>query len=72
MNGHSQDVKMVKWNSRLNMIFSASYDDTIRAWRFDEQVDDWVSAYTLKGHSSTVWSIDFDSTEEYLVSVSDD
>ena len=54
------------------MVFSASYDDTIRAWKFDEAIDDWICAYTIKGHSSTVWSIDLDASEEYLVSVSDD
>lgn len=54
------------------MIFSASYDDTIRAWRFDEALDDWVCAYTIEGHSSTVWSIDFDATEQYLCSVGED
>jgi WD40 repeat protein len=63
---------MVKWNSRLNMVFSASYDDTIKAWRYDETLDDWVCSYTIKGHTSTVWSLDFDSTENFMVSVSDD
>lgn len=63
LKGHTQDVKMVKWNSRLGMIFSASYDDSIKTWRFDEVVDDWMANYTITGHKSTVWSFDFDSSE---------
>lgn len=63
---------MVKWNGTLNMLFSWSYDDTIRAWNYDESLDDWIWSYTILGHESTVWSIDFDSTEKYLVSVGDD
>jgi len=54
---------MVKWNSKLGLLFSASYDDTLWSWRFDEAIDDWVSNYTLKGHKSTVWAFDFDASE---------
>jgi WD40 repeat protein len=72
LSGHTQDVKMIKWNSRYNMVFSCSYDDTIRAWKYEESVDDWICAYTMEGHTSTVWSIDFDKTDKYLVSVGDD
>lgn len=52
------------------MLASCSYDDTIRIWREDE--DDWFCSQTLSGHTSTVWSIDFDHTGIYLASVSDD
>jgi cytosolic iron-sulfur protein assembly protein CIAO1 len=72
LKGHTQDIKMVKWNSRLDMIFSASYDDTIKSWRYDEVVDDWMANYSIPGHKSTVWCIDFDPTEKYMVSVGDD
>ena len=43
---------------------SASYDDTIKIWRDDE--DDWYCSDTLEGHESTVWAIDFDKTGDYL------
>jgi len=72
LSGHTQDVKHIKWNSRYGMLFSCSYDDTIKGWKYDESVDDWICAYTIEGHTSTVWSIDFDQTEKYLVSVGDD
>lgn len=72
LSGHTQDVKMVKWNSRLNMLFSCSYDDTVKAWGYDEALDDWVCSYTLEGHGSTVWGLDFDADEQHLVSVGDD
>mmetsp|Transcript_36802 Transcript_36802/g.36431 ORF Transcript_36802/g.36431 Transcript_36802/m.36431 type:complete len:96 (+) Transcript_36802:496-783(+) len=54
------------------MLFSCSYDDTIKAWKYDESFDDWVCAYTIEGHTSTVWSLDFDQSEKFLVSVGDD
>lgn len=63
---------MIKFNSKLNLLFSSSYDDTLRSWRFDEAVDDWLQNYTMKGHKSTVWAFDFDPTEQFLVSVSED
>lgn len=72
LSGHSQDVKALKWNSRLEMLFSSSYDDTIKSWRYDDSLDDWTNIYTMEGHTSTVWSLDFDPTEQYLVSVGDD
>lgn len=72
LSGHSQDVKMIKWNSRFGMLFSCSYDDTIKGWKYEESVDDWICAYTIEGHSSTVWGLDFDSSEKYMVSCSDD
>jgi WD40 repeat protein len=72
LSGHTQDVKMIKFNSRFNMLFSCSYDDTIKAWKYDESVDDWVCAYSIEGHTSTVWSIDFDQSENHLVSTGDD
>jgi cytosolic iron-sulfur protein assembly protein CIAO1 len=50
---------------------SCSYDDTIRLWKDDEQ-GDWFCFQVLGNHSSTVWAVDFDSTGDFLVSVSDD
>jgi WD40 repeat protein len=46
------------------MIASASYDDTIRLWH--EEEDDWYCMATLIGHTSTVWSLDFDSSGKKL------
>lgn len=54
------------------ILASASYDDTIRIYEEDASEDDWYCACTLTGHTSTVWSIDFDSTGSQLVSGSDD
>lgn len=52
------------------MLASASYDDTIKIWRDDD--DDWYCADTLQGHESTVWAIDFDPSGNHLVSASAD
>lgn len=32
LHGHKQDVKCVRWHPRLELLASASYDDTIRLW----------------------------------------
>lgn len=53
--GHTQDVKFVKWHPEKNLLFSASYDDTIKCWRYENSIDDWLCAYTIDGHESTVW-----------------
>ena len=53
-------------------MFSASYDDTLKAWTYEESVDEWVCKYTISGHTSTAWCLDFDPTGEYLVSCSED
>lgn len=45
-------------------------DDTIKIWRDDD--DDWFCSDTLKGHTSTVWALDFNQKGDKLVSVSDD
>jgi WD40 repeat protein len=49
---------------------SASYDDTIKIWKDDD--DEWICAATLVGHTSTIWGIDFNQDGTHLVSVSDD
>lgn len=55
LSGHTQDVKYVKWHPEKNILFSASYDDTIKCWRYEASVDDWLCAFTIEGHESTVW-----------------
>jgi WD40 repeat protein len=67
---HSQDVKKVIWHPDEACLASASYDDTIKIWKEDD--DDWYCSDTLLGHRSTVWSIDFNAKGDQLVSVSDD
>lgn len=70
---HTQDVKHVAWHSSEEILASASYDNSIRLWRRDD--DEWLCVATLDGpdgHSSTVWSCDFDPHSMRLVSVSDD
>jgi WD40 repeat protein len=68
---HSADVKIVKWHPFKEILASGSYDDTIRIWIEDENTDDWKCSHVLKGHTSTVWSLDFDGDNQ-LASVSDD
>ncbi|KAI9767523.1 MAG: Cytosolic iron-sulfur protein assembly protein [Geoglossum umbratile] len=55
---HEGDVKCVVWHPEEELLASSSYDDTIRLYK--EDIDDWACISVLKGHNSTVWSIDFE------------
>lgn len=70
VNSHTQDVKCVRWHPNDDILASAGYDDSIKL--YSEDGDDWTCFATLESHTSTVWSIDFDSTGLRLVSGSDD
>ena len=72
LSGHAQDVKYVVWHPTENLLFSGSYDNTIKCWKYDETVDDWLCSYTMDGHQSTVWQMDFDTTGNFLCSCSED
>eukprot|EP00041_Stephanoeca_diplocostata_P029748 m.886024 g.886024 ORF g.886024 m.886024 type:complete len:422 (-) comp23623_c1_seq8:2438-3703(-) len=67
---HSQDVKCVTWHPTEEVLASAGYDDAIFTYRDDEQ--DWLCNASLAGHTSTVWSIVFDTTGKRLASCSAD
>ena len=70
LDGHTQDVKCVRWHPIRNVLISASYDDTLKFW--NEDGGDWYCHDTLTGHSSTVWSCAFNSSGDKLISCSDD
>ena len=72
LSGHTQDVKYVKWHPERDELYSASYDDTIKCWAYEDSLEDWVCKYTMSEHKSTVWCLDFDPTGNFLVSCSDD
>ena len=69
---HTQDVKFVKWHPKDNLLFSSSYDNTIKCWEYSEAIDDWVCKYTIEGHKSTIWQLSFDQTGSFLCSCSED
>ena len=35
-------------------------------------MDDWLCSFTMDGHQSTIWQVDFDSTGKFLASCSED
>ena len=72
LQGHSQDVKNVKFHPRNSgMLVSVSYDDTVKIWAASG--DDWQLVETLKGHTNTVWDLAFNpEANEEFVSVSAD
>lgn len=72
LNAHSQDVKKVEWHPEMDILASASYDNTIKLYVEDPADSDWSCLDTLNGHTSTVWSISFDATGKRLASCSDD
>jgi WD40 repeat protein len=69
-----QDVKMVCWHPKGEVLVSCSYDDSIKVWIDSD--GEWECAQTLAGpglgHSSTVWGIAFDREGRQMVSCSDD
>jgi len=70
LQSHTQDVKMVRWHPSQDVLFSCSYDDTVKVWAPDG--DDWCCKETLTGHSSTVWAISFDAEGARFTTCSDD
>jgi WD40 repeat protein len=69
---HEGDVKALAWcpdvpgrRSRgaatygLDVLASASYDNTVRVWREDSDAD-WVCVAVLEGHEATVWGIQWE------------
>lgn len=62
---HEGDVKCVVWHPQEELVASGSYDTHIRLWR--EDGDDWGCVEVLRGHSSTVWAIDWEPTAAVLM-----
>lgn len=55
LSGHTQDVKFLKWHPNEDILFSASYDNSIKCWKYEHAADDWLCSYSIEGHLSTVW-----------------
>ncbi|KAJ7008402.1 protein CIA1-like isoform X2 [Populus alba x Populus x berolinensis] len=75
LQGHTQDVKMVKWHPTMDVLFSCSYDNTVKVWA-EDGTGDWHCVQTLgesnNGHSSTVWALSFNAEGDRMVTCSDD
>lgn len=70
LNEHEGDVKALAWcpdvpgRSRrgtygVDVLASASYDDTVRVWREDGDAE-WVCVAVLEGHAGTVWGVQWE------------
>ena len=67
LQGHTQDVKFVRWHPIESVLFSASYDDSIKLWSEDGSGsgdDEFYCTATLTGHGSTVWGLAIDPLNE--------
>lgn len=62
----------VIFHPNIDLLASASYDNTIKIFKDDPSESDWVCCATLKGHESTVWSIAFDADGKRIASCGDD
>jgi len=67
---HNQDVKTVFWHPKEDLLFSGSYDDTIKIW--GHSGDDWDCIHTLSGHNSTIWSLAISPDGDEFASCSQD
>lgn len=59
---HTADVKCVSWrkdDGNGELLASASYDDTIRFWRGDDE-GEWSCVSVLEGHEGTVWALEWE------------
>ncbi|RDW60763.1 putative cytosolic iron-sulfur protein assembly protein 1 [Coleophoma cylindrospora] len=62
---HTADVKCVSWRAASSykdegeVLASASYDDTIRLWR-EEEEGEWGCFAVMEGHDGTVWSLEWE------------
>lgn len=59
---HEADVKYVCWrrdDGNGEVLASASYDETIRFWRGDDE-GEWSQIALLKGHEGIVWCLDWE------------
>jgi WD40 repeat protein len=65
LDGHTQDVKFVQWHPyQSNVLFSCSYDDTIKVWLEDD--DEFFCRHTLQGHTNTVWGLTLDTSHNQV------
>lgn len=70
--GHKGDVKMVKFSPREDILFSCSFDETIKIWDLDYSKDDFILINTLNQHNGTVWYIEFNKNGDKFFTCSDD
>lgn len=63
-------MKYVQWANESTLLFSASYDNTIKVWTRDIDEDDWVLVTTIAAHEDTVWCLAIHAPSFHLASVS--
>lgn len=66
---HTQDVKNIKFHPIIDdVLFSASYDNSIKIWQNSTAEEDWVCIKTISdSHNNTIWCLSIDSFFPYLL-----
>ncbi|CBH13411.1 hypothetical protein, conserved [Trypanosoma brucei gambiense DAL972] len=72
--GHAQDVKACAWlfpsgGVEKPLLFSCSYDNTVKVWTESHKRDDWYCHQTLTRHDGTVWSVAVQPIEQPIDSL---
>jgi hypothetical protein len=65
LKGHKNEVTAVEFSPNNKLIASGSYDHTVKLWRNDPKAS---LLTTLRGHSSIVWSLQFNHDGTKLMS----
>jgi len=64
LQGHERSLTQIKYNHEGDLLFTASKDHVINVW-FSHNGE---RLGTYNGHNGSVWSIDVDSSSEFMVS----
>ncbi|XP_013173909.1 PREDICTED: TAF5-like RNA polymerase II p300/CBP-associated factor-associated factor 65 kDa subunit 5L isoform X2 [Papilio xuthus] len=68
LRGHSGPVQAVSILAREQLVLSASYDNTMRAWR----LSDYSCASIYRGHNYPIWCMDVSKNGLFIVTGSND
>jgi translation initiation factor 3 subunit I len=68
LQGHERSLTQIKFNTEGDLLFSCSKDHVINVW-FSHNGE---RLGTYDGHNGTIWTVDVDSTSEFMISGSAD
>ncbi|KAL6057393.1 Pre-mRNA-processing factor 19 [Balamuthia mandrillaris] len=72
LTGHSKKVSDVLFHPQNELVFTASYDNTVRVWSPPDSGNKYKSQHIIKVHKQPVVGVSLHPTKEYLASGSRD